>query len=434
MHTKLLIKIRRKSQPGWLIWFITIMPFLFGTLNDFIGLPYGIRYLLDLAWASLMVYLVRYYYAGNGRNTKVIILGISIFFVYAALIYLVEYQSILYFVWGSRNNLRFYVVFLAVAAFISIKDIERYLAIFDKLFWVNIVVSLVQFFVWGYNQDHLGGIFGIEKGCNAYNNIFFCLVLTKSIVFYLQKKEKTWVCVLKCAAALLVAALAELKFFFVEFVIIAVLAVLFTDFTWRKLLVVVGGAVLVSLGSFLLAMVFPSFAGFLSIDVLWDMATSDKGYTSSGDLNRLNAIPQINKLWLKNWSQRLFGLGLGNCETSSMTFLNTPFYQEHGWRHYTWLSYAFMYLECGWIGLIFYFGFFGWVFLKARKIALYMTGMEKSYCLLTAIISICCMITAIYNSSLRTEAGYMAYFILAIPFVLERNYSRENMQYKKESV
>ena len=39
-----------------------------------------------------------------------------------------------------------------------------------------------------------------------------------------------------------------------------------------------------------------------------------------------------------------------------------------------------------------------------------------SYLFLT-IFAICCILIAIYNSSLRMEAGYMAYFVLALPFV-----------------
>lgn len=34
---------------------------------------------------------------------------------------------------------------------------------------------------------------------------------------------------------------------------------------------------------------------------------------------------------------------------------------------------------------------------------------------------ILCIIISVYNSSLRTEAGYMVYFVLAIPFVFNKN-------------
>ena len=44
----------------------------------------------------------------------------------------------------------------------------------------------------------------------------------------------------------------------------------------------------------------------------------------------------------------------------------------------------------------------------------------KSYCRISKIMAVCCSIIAVYNSSLRGESGYMAYFVMAIPFALAR--------------
>ena len=225
---------------------------------------------------------------------------------------------------------------------------------------------------------------------------------------------------LKCVAMLLVAALAELKFFFVEFILVLSLAVIFTKFTWRKILIILGGSAAVVAAASLLMTVFPEFEGFLSLERILEVTTSDKGYTSTGDLNRLNAISRINELWLKTPWQRLFGLGLGNCDTASFDFLNTPIYEAYGTMHYTWNSYAMMYLECGWIGLIFYFGFFVLVYLSIRRIEKRCAGVAKTYCRMGRILALMCMIIAIYNSSLRTEAGYMMYFALAVPFTMNK--------------
>lgn len=43
------------------------------------------------------------------------------------------------------------------------------------------------------------------------------------------------------------------------------------------------------------------------------------------------------------------------------------------------------------------------------------------------ILPLRCMALAVYNSSLRTEAGYMMFFALAVPFALKR----EGASYKK---
>ena len=47
--------------------------------------------------------------------------------------------------------------------------------------------------------------------------------------------------------------------------------------------------------------------------------------------------------------------------------------------------------------------------------------MRKTYeSVIAKIMAILCVLISVYNSSLRTEAGYMAYFILAIPMVIQK--------------
>ena len=430
MNPKLTIKIKKRSQSGWLCWLIIVMPFLFGTLNGLLGLPWSIRYLIDVAWFALLLMMAVYHLRLQWRNTRKIIIWVVLFSIYTAMAYLPQYQNGLYYLWGLRNNFRFYVAFLAFSFFLSSRDIDDYYRLFDRIFWLNVIVSLVQFFALDIDGDQLGGIFGSETGANGYTNVFFCIILTKSIIFYLSKKEKLSTCAWKFIAAMIVVAMAELKFFFVESVMIIVLAILFTDFSWRKVLIIVGGFVGVLAGVALLVQIFPSFTGFFTWEWLWENAISNKGYTSSGDMNRLNAISVINDQFLKNGWARLFGLGMGNCETSTFAFLNTPFFEKYGDLHYTWLSHAMMYLECGWIGLIFFFGFFAMAYFKIKAIERSGTLDVKHVCRVARIMAVLCVVISIYNSSLRTEAGYMAYFVLATPFVAVKN-RKENKACKQ---
>ena len=418
MNVKLKIKLKNRTQTGWLIWFLIIMPFLFGFLNETLGLPWSIRYLLDIAWCLLLGYRV----LSLRRGPQVPGVWIGMFLIYTLLVYVMQWQSALYYLWGVRNNFRFYAAFFAFAAFLKMSDIEDYWKLFDKLFWIDVVVSIYQFFALGVDGDQLGGLFGTETGGNGYTNLFFLIVVIRSLVLYLDKQEKFKDCLAKCAAALVVAAMAELKFFFVEFVIVMVLAVLFTGFSWRKLAVILGGAVGVMLCVSLLTSLFPGWMGWFSLEWFLEAASSDRGYTSSGDLNRLNAITQINELWLTSGWQQIFGLGLGNCDTSSFAIVNTPFFEAYGNMHYTWISYAMMYLETGWIGLMFYWGFFVLVFFQVRKIERRCEGTARSYCRVARIMAVLCGGISIYNRSLRTEAAYMAYFVLAVPYVLKNGF------------
>lgn len=420
MNNLIILKIRKLTQSGWLLLLMLLMPFCFGILNELLHLPWAIRYLLDVALIVLLGMMIRSRaYTGNW-SSGVLGIWVLLFLIFTALQYVLRYQSPLYYLWGVRNNFRFFVAFFAFTIFLYERDVVDYFKLLDILFWISILVSLYQYFAIGLNGDHLGGLFSTEAGGNGYTNIFFLIVLTKGILFYIEKKEKFSTCVLKCVAALFVAALAELKFFFVEFVVIVALASVFTKFTWRKLLVIGGGTVAVVTFAALLVTVFPNFEGFFSLDWFMEAGGSDKGYTSAGDLNRLNAISKINELWLKTPWQRLFGLGLGNCDTSGFAIVNTPFFEAYGDMHYTWLSYAMIYLETGWIGLIFYYGFFVLVYFGARRIEKRSDGIAKTYCRMSRILAIMCMIIAVYNSSLRTEAGYMMFFALAIPFALDK--------------
>ena len=415
------ITIKHRTQAGWLVWLLVLFPFLLGTLNDLLGFPYVIRYVLDLIWLTLLVFLLLNKHLISKSRTKKLCVWICLFLIYTLLVYLVQFQSPLYYLWGVRNNFRFYVAFFAFAAFLQWDDIESFLRIFDKLFWINALVSLFQYVVLGIEQDYLGGIFGTEIGCNGYTNIFLLIIVTKSLVFYLQKKESISQCFCKCAASILVAALAELKFYFVEFLLVVALASLFTNFSWRKLWVILGGVLAAFVGAALLSYFFPLFVGWFSLEWILEVATATRGYTSQGDLNRLTAIISINDLWLDNWGMRLFGLGMGNCDTSSYAFLNTPFFIRNGDMHYSWMSYAQMYLECGWIGLVFYFGFYAAIFFGGLSIEKQVSPELRDYCRIARIMAILCVPISIYNSSLRMESGYMMYFILAIPFSITRN-------------
>lgn len=421
MKNRLTISIKKRSQPQWPIWLIIILPFFFGILLDFMKLPAAIKYLLDVCWVLLTLYLVIKRMRSISQNNKNSLAGlIGIFFIYVSCVYVLNYQSIFYFLWGIRNNFRFYILFFACAVFLKDKDIEDYFKFFEIFLWGNVLVSLIQYFLLGYDGDYLGGLFGTQVGCNGYTNLFFVIMSARSIVRYLNKMEGLKSCFVKCAAMLVVAALAEIKFFYLEFIMIVAAAVLLTDFSWRKLVIIISSAIIVILGYALLAIVFPNSVGFLSIEGILRIAASDKGYTSSGDVNRLTALTIISKRFLKTPLQQLFGMGLGNCDGAGYAFLTTPFYSRYSYLRYQWFSHAFLYLETGCTGLAMFTAFFVLVFLEGIKKG-QKTKQQIVNGQIAAITALCCILIAVYNSSLRTEAGYMAYFVLSMPFIKQNN-------------
>lgn len=419
MNSSMTIKIKKPKQSELLIDILLWVPVLNALLTELMGFPRGILYTCDVAWVCLLV-LRMFQKRQSSPALMRILIWVTIFLVYTAMIYSIQYQSVLFYLWGMRNTFRYYAVFGAVAYFWQEQHIQKFYQLLDKLFWINFVVSLIQFLFMGVDGDRLGGIFGTVTGVNGYTVLFLAISICKSCIFCFWGKESSATCTAKCAASILLAAMAELKFYFAAFVAILCMCAVVTRFSWRKLLLMLAAALSVMMGSVLLVQFFGGDQNWLSLKWLYSISASDMGYTSSGDLNRLNAIPRINELWLRTDWQQLFGLGLGNCDASSVAFLNSPFYQTYSDLHYTWISYAMIYLETGWIGLIFYWGFFALIYFETRRIERKSQGMAKLYCQVGRIMAVMCVAISVYNSSLRMESGYMAYFVMAIPFAMRR--------------
>lgn len=414
------IKIKKRSQPEWLVWLLVFVPLLFGTLFDFLALPMLFKYVLDITWVMLLIIAAINLYNGNflvNRNHKVLFGWIAAFLLFTFLVYLFNYQSVFYYIMGIRNNFRYYFVFFAFILFLNLDDIKYYLKVFDIFFWINAVIMPIQFFAFGYKQDSLGGIFGTQSGCNGHLNIFFVIVCAKSVIDYLNKNERTVLMLTKCGVSLLLSTFAEIKYFYIEFIMIMIVAVLVTSFSWRKLLVIIGGTLAVITAVNLLIIIFPYFSDLFSLDAI--LESQAKGYSGINTIGRLNAIPTVSEIFLDTIPKKLMGLGLGNCDTSNVEFFDTPFYKEYGHLRYFWFSTAHITLETGYIGFSFFLGFY--VLIAVLSVIEIRKGSPyKTYWQLAIVIAVSSVMIVIYNSSLRTEVGYMIYFMLSLPFALQK--------------
>ena len=365
MDSNRLLRIKKKPLQNWLLLWILFLPFLWGTFFQLLSLPSIVKYTADVAWVVLLGLMLSPKVIQVEKKIRPLVSMVVVFFLYCLLLYLINYQSIVYFLWGMRNNFRYYVFFFAIVLFFEEADVGKILDFMDGLFWFNILVSFIQYFFLGYEQDNLGGIFGVERGCNALTIIFFTIVLSRSLLRYMEKKESGWLCGTRCASALFLAALAELKLFFILFVIILIMTAISTAFSWRKVLFFVFCAALVSLTSTLLVSLF-GFENFLSFEKIWELAINES-YSGEKTVNRLSAISSLAATIITDFKDRLFGLGLGNCDTSTFAICNTPFYQMYGHLKYTYFSSAFLFLEVGYIGIALYISFFVTCFVLIRQ-------------------------------------------------------------------
>lgn len=408
------IKIRKKSQAQYLLYMVIFMSVFSSGIIDFFHAPQMIKYSIDILLA-LSVINSSIKICRITKDNRTFLYFTILFFLYTAATYVINYQSIFYYLWGLRNNFRFYLFFLACIVSFDEEDQTWFYNSFRKLYYVNAVICFIQYFVFGIKQDYLGGIFGVTQGCNGYLHIFLTIVLSNSMLDYIHGEIKLKDMILIYAIGILIGACAELKFLFVEMVFIIIFEVLITNFTWRKLTIVIIGSIGVLVGISLLISIFPEWSNIFSVTSLWEVGSSNTGYTGGGDLNRLNAIQILIKNYVKEWNQIMFGLGLGNCDYASFSFLTTPFYLRYSRLHYTWLSCPFMFLETGIIGLIFFIGFFLLVFFNSNRLKKKDLVNLKMY-QMGQILAIISITIAIYNSSLRSEAGYMMYLFLALPF------------------
>ena len=414
--------LRQLNQGEFLTAIVLLWPFSFGALIDMLKLPNAVKYVIDLAWFVLLFLVICNLTKKKIALSKTVVILLAwpvAFFVFTLITYPLNYQSFLYYLWGFRNNFRFYVAFAACLVFIKKEDIGYCLKLFDTLFWLNTVVCLMQFFVFGKKWDYLGGFFGVEKGCNGYLNVFMVLVIIKAVIFYLNNRETLISLLLKSGTTLVLAALAELKFLFVEYVLIVVAALILTRFSFKKMSLVLVGIACVLLGYNTLVLIFPQFSDFFSLQNMLNNATQG-GYTYAEALNRFTTIPIISRDYLTTNAERLIGLGLGNCDTAAYDFLNTPFYEQHFFLRYNWFSTAFTYLETGFVGLIFTFGFFVLVYFMSRQKRKNTVSVEgRMLCEISMLASFMSCVILVYNSSLRTEAAYMAYCMASLAFIGE---------------
>lgn len=398
---------------GYLIF---IFPFFFGLLQEVLGLPGVIKYVVDVAWMLLLLgtCLQRKIYIRSSLLPFVV--WVFAFFFYTLVVYCFRFQSVFYYLWGLRNYLRFYIAFFAFSAVFTEEDAKNCMKFMDRLFYLNLFVCIFQF-LQGHSQDYIGGIFGATKGCNGYLVIYLSVTVCKSVLEYMNGRETTVQCFLKSASALFIGAIAELKFFYIVFIVILMMAYLLTSFSVKKIFFLMTAAILVSVAAAVLGSLYSYFQGFLSLEGLLKAVTM-KNYASSTDMGRFNAISYISDRFLTDFPSQLFGMGLGNCDTGAISLVTTDFHTRYVDLHFSIFSYAFMFIENGYIGLVMYVAFFIMCGLAARK---RMKGAgNKLFCQMGIIGSAICLGLLLYNSSLRTEAGYMMYFVLALPFISKK--------------
>ena len=163
---------------------------------------------------------------------------------------------------------------------------------------------------------------------------------------------------------------------------------------------------------------FHSFYVLFDSDAL-EFYMTGKGYTNSGDLNRFTAIEQIQATFFKddillNW----FGFGLGSCEYSQYSFLQSDFSKMYGGLNYRWFTHAWVFLEQGMIGILLLLAFFVSLLVYALK---KLTAENKYYTIISVAFVPNCILGLMYNTAIQIEVCYLIAFMCAIPHIASKN-------------
>lgn len=348
----------------------------------------------------------------------------------------VEFRLVL---WAARNTFRFFVFFLACFRYLTRTDYEKFAKFLVRIQFVNFPLAVIetvycQIFpkkVGAPLGDHVGGIFGMEVGCNSRLNIYLCLILVISLIEVLNRSKGGFRnFILICSTSMLCAAMAELKAFFFEavalFLICCVLYIRSVKFT--TILKLFGILAVCSGGAFLaMYQLYP-----YSVSAFADYGAYEQGAANVYMISRTRAFSQINEMFFKDsiW-KRLFGFGFGNCEYASYPIFTSDFYNVYGYLNYRWFSHQMLYLETGAVGFIAFSAFFVVTALQALLVFL-RNDKNRAIAAFSVAISTLLLANLLYNNCIRSDFAYVSYLCLAaVPVLLNTNFAKDDSERKE---
>ena len=401
-------------------------------ISDF-KFPSLFNYVTDIVnvWLFLLALFI-YRSKKNESQSKIKLYGSLLFpflfLIFGTISFLMNYSTLFLYIWALRNTFRFYMFFWSCIVILEKKDLNTIFNALEKVYVVNVIVCMYEFFVKGIKYDSLGGIFGNNVvGGNGPLNVFLILMMAYAIIQYFYKQKKISYVIFVLISSLAIASIAELKIVFIEFILLFILLMLILKKNRKMIFITIFILVIGYFGVKLYASFYPERANFLSLEYFMDYGKNTT-YGDKSVINRFSAFEYIDSHYFyEDTEKKLFGLGLGNAETSQFEDLTSSFYKENGeLLKYHWFSHVFMYIETGIIGLITYLLFFVKNIFNNSKIE--KNAEFKNYIKLATVLNIFCFIFFFYNQTLRLETTtYLIFFVLSIPYILVQDRERMSL-------
>lgn len=413
------MKLKYKTLASFLLFYMMLIEVFISILH----FPRSARFVTDVV-ALVLIFLCfrKISLAMSEKNYAWYFRYLILLMIFTVLGGIIQFVPLGQIVWAIRNNYLYILFGIIIVYVMKVKDIEKIFDVCIKLQVLNVIMGTFEYFILNVHNDYLGGIFGIEQGCNANLNVYMMIICTYSVCKYLSRKislkKAGWILI----SCLYMAAMSELKMFYVELVIIIVSSVLLNRKSAKAFMILLGGIVGLFIGIQVMLTVNPeSVENLMSISNMIEYNTrTDYGF---GDIriSRLGAVNQIDNMFFKDdIGLRLFGMGLGACEDStSFAFCNSDFavhYRSLGYRN---LTIAMNYLETGYVGLICFALIFILLFIVAGKMKTEMVEYRE----MAVVTQVICLMTIInfwYSSAIRMNVAYLTFFCIMVVFVYYR--------------
>lgn len=370
----------------------------------------ALKYVSDILIIILFVSILRKKnkYEFNSpilRQLKIILF--SLFFL-TLLSYFLHHENFFYYLWGLRNLFKYFIFWYACTLFLKKDDFYLFAKISFAALFINTPIMIYQAMILNLFGDNVGGLWGTITGVNGYTNIH--LVLSNIIVFVLLSKKRISyffaISIILCSC--IQAAVAELKFFFIELALILFLSFIFSKNRTRLIPIITASFFILSIGISLLVYVYDYTENFFTFDSI--SSYSENGYGSySHGIDRMTALPLIKTMFLTTIDKFLLGIGLGNAE---FTILYTPiFMQKFKILHIYFFSHGMLFLETGLLGLILYYLFF------LLPVPYYYRNRTNEDSQTALVLTFLILTFTFYNQSMRIDSALLVFPFLAFPFI-----------------
>ena len=417
----LIVKTGKLRFPKYLVCFQLIYV-CFVQLLISAGLPGAMTLLCDAVNLVLLFYLIIYYKGTTRAMHKYLPFYVVyfLFFLIGTVTAVFNNGSLILWLWSLRNFGRFVVFFTAALVFIDPRDLKMIKKAVFIIAHISFILCAYQFVVKKLKGDYIGGVFGTTKGpANTYLNVFLVIVFALALTDWVCRSKGFIHLAVICCECISVAVVGELKFFFIEMVIVAVICLALAKKTYKLfskiLLIVTIGIVLLGISVPIMYRMFPSFNDFFHVDTIMKNVT--ESYTGSGDLGRLTAIPEIStRVFKDDPGKMIFGIGLGNGEYSErQRIFQSAFYLKYKDINYVWFTDAIVMVQNGLIGIGL---FILWIVYLAKELFVRFKRKRNNGIILTALVmSIISLFLFVYNISLNCEIAYLIYAFMAFGLI-----------------